>query len=218
MKEESMLCVPEHTRICLFNDDAVVLNLMKDEFFVVEHGADLFRSSPQHLQALSVLNEALSVRAVPDLQADNENGYFEIRWMMPDFPRQRLNALIRLAFFLKMKRLLRKVDCNGLAGMTRELSLLRKQKDLKDVIPPEKVTHKLNNLISRVMQYNKDNNPCLVYSFMMTYSLIERGYDASLIVGVRTEPFYSHAWVEVGGNVAGDDPFLRNKLSVILEV
>ncbi|EPU7144872.1 lasso peptide biosynthesis B2 protein [Escherichia coli] len=42
--------------------------------------------------------------------------------------------------------------------------------------------------------------------------------DAHLVIGVRTQPFYSHSWVEVGGQVINDAPNMRDKLSVIAEI
>lgn len=84
--------------------------------------------------------------------------------------------------------------------------------------PIDSVLNKLNNIIGSIMRLYDLPNPCLIYSFIMTYMLIEQGYDARIIIGVRTAPFFSHAWVEINGIVYGDDANLRNKLSVIMEI
>ncbi|MFY1779738.1 lasso peptide biosynthesis B2 protein [Escherichia coli] len=51
----------------------------------------------------------------------------------------------------------------------------------------------------------------------MKQRLLSRKICATLVIGVRTRPFYSHAWVEVNNTVISDDPDLRKKTSVILE-
>ncbi|WP_115176619.1 lasso peptide biosynthesis B2 protein [Escherichia coli] len=59
-----------------------------------------------------------------------------------------------------------------------------------------------------------------VYLFLRKFSLQDSrgGSDAHLVIGVRTQPFYSHSWVEVGGQVINDAPNMRDKLSVIAEI
>ncbi|SDV51655.1 lasso peptide biosynthesis B2 protein [Chitinasiproducens palmae] len=44
------------------------------------------------------------------------------------------------------------------------------------------------------------------------------GYRSTLVIGVQNRPFYAHAWVEHAGHVVGDDPTLRRRLAVILEI
>ncbi|HCN8241206.1 TPA: lasso peptide biosynthesis B2 protein, partial [Escherichia coli] len=55
-------------------------------------------------------------------------------------------------------------------------------------------------------------------SYALKRILNSRNIDAHLVIGVRTQPFYSHSWVEVGGQVINDAPNMRDKLSVIAEI
>ncbi|HGB5419106.1 TPA: lasso peptide biosynthesis B2 protein [Salmonella enterica subsp. enterica serovar Muenchen] len=72
--------------------------------------------------------------------------------------------------------------------------------------------------VSSLFCINMFKSDCLTYSFTLKNALYSRGVDARLVIGVRTQPFYSHAWVEIEGNIINDDPDLRDKLSVIAEI
>ena len=56
---------------------------------------------------------------------------------------------------------------------------------------------------------------CLQRS-MVTVSLLRKsGVGASLVVGYRPAPFFSHAWVEVGDRVVDDQPAYRQRLKIL---
>jgi hypothetical protein len=50
---------------------------------------------------------------------------------------------------------------------------------------------------------------CLQRSFCLARLLRAHGVPARLVIGYRPVPFFSHAWVEVGGRVVNDSPVYR---------
>ncbi|MCS0910869.1 lasso peptide biosynthesis B2 protein [Escherichia coli] len=79
------------------------------------------------------------------------------------------------------------------------------------------IRKEISNL-SIIFHLNIFKSDCLTYSYALKRILNSRNIDAHLVIGVRTQPFYSHSWVEVGGQVINDAPNMRDKLSVIAEI
>lgn len=50
---------------------------------------------------------------------------------------------------------------------------------------------------------------CLQRSAATTCLLRDRGIPARMVIGVQQIPFKAHAWVEVGGCVVNDKPYMR---------
>ena len=56
---------------------------------------------------------------------------------------------------------------------------------------------------------------CLQRSIVTMRLMRRRGIPAEVVIGYRAKPFFSHAWVEVGGRVANDSQAYRMKLQVL---
>ena len=56
---------------------------------------------------------------------------------------------------------------------------------------------------------------CLQRSAVTIQLLRRDGWDAHLVIGVQMIPFASHAWVELGGVVINDKPYMREKYRVL---
>lgn len=50
---------------------------------------------------------------------------------------------------------------------------------------------------------------CLQKASVTTSLLRQHGFQADMKIGIRKQPFHAHAWVEVGGEVVGDNPSVR---------
>lgn len=50
--------------------------------------------------------------------------------------------------------------------------------------------------------------PCLQRSAVTTMALRRHGIAASLVIGAQPLPFRAHAWVEAGGKVVNDKPYI----------
>ena len=59
---------------------------------------------------------------------------------------------------------------------------------------------------------------CLQRSFAATILLRKHGVEASLVIGYRPAPFFSHAWVEVNGRVVNDSPAYKERLQILCTV
>jgi hypothetical protein len=53
---------------------------------------------------------------------------------------------------------------------------------------------------------------CLQRSIVTARLLRANGIQADVVIGYRAYPFFSHAWVEVGGRVVNDSSAYRTKL------
>lgn len=56
---------------------------------------------------------------------------------------------------------------------------------------------------------------CLQRSVAAALLLRKHGIDARLVIGYRSAPFFSHAWVEVEGRVVNDSPGYKAQLQVL---
>ena len=56
---------------------------------------------------------------------------------------------------------------------------------------------------------------CLQRSVCAMRLLKSRGVAARVVIGYRPVPFFSHAWVEVGGRIVNDSPAYQKRLTVL---
>lgn len=59
---------------------------------------------------------------------------------------------------------------------------------------------------------------CLQRSVVATWLLRRHGFEAEMVIGCRTLPFESHAWVEVDGRVVNDLPQYQRAFTVLHRV
>jgi Transglutaminase-like superfamily len=58
---------------------------------------------------------------------------------------------------------------------------------------------RLGRVVTRVLAVLPRDPRCLTRSLVLTSLLARRGIPATLVIGVRPEPFAAHAWVDHGG-------------------
>jgi hypothetical protein len=56
---------------------------------------------------------------------------------------------------------------------------------------------------------------CLQRSAATALLLRRHGWPASMVIGAQLLPFQSHAWVELGGEVLNDKPYVRETFHVL---
>ena len=56
---------------------------------------------------------------------------------------------------------------------------------------------------------------CLQRSIVTARIMRGHGIPAEVVIGYRSAPFFSHAWVEVAGRVANDSPIYQARLQVL---
>lgn len=93
---------------------------------------------------------------------------------------------------------------------------------VSNALPEEDMhIHRLDGLMAGLnfgFGFDSSGRKCLAYSYTLARMARCIGIPARLVIGVITKPFFSHAWVEYQHKVINDDPLLRQKLSVIVEI
>lgn len=56
---------------------------------------------------------------------------------------------------------------------------------------------------------------CLQRSSVATLLLRRHGWSAELVIGAQILPFQSHAWVEIGGSVVNEKPYMLDIYQVL---
>jgi hypothetical protein len=56
---------------------------------------------------------------------------------------------------------------------------------------------------------------CLQRSTVTVRLMRGQGIPAEVVIGYRPTPFFSHAWVEVGGRVSNDSPVYQARLQIL---
>ena len=149
---------------------------------------------------------------------NNPESFLEVRWMKPRVRIKHSSALARISALRAMLHCRHGLNRGGLMVLKRQFSQSQTS-GYETKITPEVDTRIKKEIaaLNSVFDLIDHENPCLVYSCALKQRLISRKIGATLVIGVRTRPFYSHAWVEVDSTVVSDDPDLRKKTSVILE-
>jgi len=70
----------------------------------------------------------------------------------------------------------------------------------------------LTNAVNWAYRFDLSGNQCLSNSLAVKIMLDTSGHSASLIVGARTRPFRSHAWVVSDGKIMNEDENIESSL------
>ncbi|WP_350019324.1 lasso peptide biosynthesis B2 protein (plasmid) [Rhizobium sp. ZPR4] len=140
------------------------------------------------------------------------NGFFEQRWMAPlvDATCALKDKLFATAVVARTNWKLKRSSMADILG-----DLAARPSDIK--LPHDGVQRLavLMRALNSAFAFDRTRNQCLAYSYSLVWMARRQGIPASLVIGVRTKPFFSHAWVEYGNEVINDDEKLREKLSTI---
>ncbi|EDS5484011.1 lasso peptide biosynthesis B2 protein [Salmonella enterica subsp. enterica] len=212
----------KNVHLALYNKDLIVLDKGKDDFYVFNDVADQLNenSNPVGEAVSSFLNSLYPESQINQVSFDTTSDYVEIRWLRPNIENK--NKFMHVPYlpfiYLLLYSVKSTVDNHGFTGAEILLNQARKNKRLNNrllrLIPEKTFIQSLNSCF--VMFEIK--NPCLIYSLMLAIYFSSRNKNSTLIVGVRTQPFFSHAWLEIDGEIFLEDTSLRNKLSVIMEI
>ena len=219
--------IDPQARITWYEHDLIVLMISDNKFHVIRNLPDGFlddlSGSAKTSQFSNVYEALTGIGAVRRCQwggvgiRANElpKAYLEERWLMPLTPEispsqyrtmRALFALFRAAYCVKR---------SGFEGVVSMIA--REPSSNTSRADPAVIIRTAVASLNRVFVYDFSGNKCLTYSLALLLMLRRRLPSMRLVVGVKTRPFHSHAWVEHEGRVINDDPDLRNKLAVILE-
>ncbi|MGR3910626.1 lasso peptide biosynthesis B2 protein [Burkholderia sp. SR8] len=217
----------QHARLAYYEDDLIILTIRDNRFHLIKDvsGDEIDALyEPAIGRKASRLCEALRIMGVLEQsnRADKPpavlrpQSYVEQRWMMPltqAMPSTWLGYAASLVALYRATFMIRAGGFRGIASMRKTPRRMAAASMDRDGI----VQAAMNDL-NRVFAWDVSGNRCLTYSLALTLLLRRKISGVRLVVGVRTRPFFSHAWVEVDGEIVNDAVDLRKNLAVILEV
>ncbi|RQS61217.1 lasso peptide biosynthesis B2 protein [Burkholderia sp. Bp8963] len=218
----------QHARLAYYEDDLIILTIYDNRFHLIK---DISRDAvdalfePMAGQRGSGLRDALRIMGVLEESCDRADtppaglrpqSYVEQRWMMPltrHAPATFLGIAASLAALYRATLMIK------LGGFRRIVSMRKGAARMAPgPIDVDGIVQASMANLNRVFACDVSGNRCLTYSLALTLLLRRKISNVVLVVGVRTRPFFSHAWVEVDGRVVSDAVDLRKNLAVILEV
>jgi hypothetical protein len=201
------------------SEDIVILNGNTDKYHVINDvTADQFNRilNGSDREAAAQLTEFGLIVPSPNagiVVSQSTIGFFDHRWMKPIVSARPRWADTTTAM----------IETARTAAMMRRLTLSGMISDVETSCLFPTISHdpleRIQDLIAalNVASLFGSSGKCLPYSHTLTRLGKKRGIPLSMVIGVRTRPFFSHAWVEFEGRVISDDPDLRKKLAVIAE-
>ncbi|KVM62523.1 hypothetical protein WJ58_02825 [Burkholderia ubonensis] len=218
----------QHARLACYEDDLIILTIRDNRFHLIK---DVSRDAvdalyePMAGQRGSGLHDALQIMGVLEESRDRADippaglrpqSYVEQRWMMP-LTRHAPATLVGIV--ASLVALYRATLMIKLGGFRRIVSIGKwPARMASGSVDVDGTVQAAMGDLNRVFACDVSGNRCLTYSLALTLLLRRKIPNVSLVVGVRTRPFFSHAWVEVDGRVVNDTADLRKNLAVILEV
>ncbi len=202
------------------NEDIVILDLSADRFHILNNlSADRLTAalSGEDEPLVLALHEAGLIENSDrpmSLSSHHTKGFFEQRWMTPiiDATCSWSDRLRATAEVIRTNRLLQNTTIQNLIAELQKFPKVDSRRPSGDL----KIAS-LMSALNAAFSLDRTKNQCLAYSYSLVRMARRLNIPASLVIGVKTKPFLSHAWVEFQGEVINDDRHLREKLSVIAE-
>jgi len=104
--------------------------------------------------------------------------------------------------------------CGGFRRIERQMRKPARRAMLRGLVPEKEVMRAMD--LALTLYWKRVQ--CLQRSVAAALLLRKYGFPAKLIIGCRTEPFLSHAWVEVGDRAVNDSPVYRHTLPVLMQL
>lgn len=101
------------------------------------------------------------------------------------------------------------------AGFFRFYELIRRFPTADDTLADDRTIQRTCRAVDRAATYYFKRAWCLQRSATAVCLLRRRGVPAQLVIGAERMPFYSHAWVEVNGEVVNDHPEVQRQNTVL---
>jgi len=119
------------------------------------------------------------------------------------------------AFFV-LRRVHRLMKQSGIKGILDAIRVVASNQTAKHQ-PTEKEIARLAAAIDAATQLYPTKTFCLAWAATFVLCGLKKGWPCSLAIGVQTNPFYAHAWAQIGNRVIHDDPIIAQVLAVVLK-
>lgn len=221
----------EHVHHLLLNDEYILLDEVRDRYVVLDkewserltlvlgdydsdpEGAEIFlgrgllhaRKSPQFVSTVhgNFGIDNYEWRATSRFRGD----HLELTAFPP-----LIFALARTYWLLKR---------HGLHSALEKLRQLKKKALSREPVRPAHAVRKAQaaaNMIGLCAMYLPFKHQCLEAALAASMYLLSAGVSVDFKIGVQRYDFLAHAWIEVGGQVIGDDPSLPHRLPTLLAI
>lgn len=102
-------------------------------------------------------------------------------------------------------------------GFKALITIIKKHKPIKYILPSAREIENLQNCLNKACKIFPIKTKCLEWAATLCLMFLKRDWYSNIVIGVQNYPFMAHAWVEVDNTIIGDDPKLRDGLSIILK-
>ncbi|QHP80219.1 lasso peptide biosynthesis B2 protein [Pectobacterium odoriferum] len=211
-------------RLAKHKNDIVILDIINDEFNIIEEndgGKEIYNSASNYLDIINktnlelVNNYLICERRCGDV---HYTGFLEERWFMPSPDVRRLVDVDIIYSFFRLFQCINITEEKSFLGIICDLHKVRLESKKSDTELNFDIIDKYKTHLEIIFPFFRKKSNCLTYSYFLAKRLIHHGMAAVVVVGIRTQPFYSHAWVEIDGKVINDECDIRDKLTVILVI
>jgi hypothetical protein len=120
--------------------------------------------------------------------------------------------LLILQAFWHLVHTHRTMKKEGISGLQKALKVSAPLKE-----PTEKEVHTIASAVDAATLIYPQKTYCLAWAATFVSLAQTKGLKSALTIGIQTNPFYAHAWVQVQDRVIHDDPQLTTVLSIIFQ-
>lgn len=224
--------IKESFRIAIYNGDLIILSINENRYYLYPsmpretikslNRGEISRDSAAELYDILEKLKALEFRRDrPRAIIDHTiNGYFDNRWMFPETDIKNMKLLMRIKAVVAILFSGILLNLFGFRSLqiVKILHHLRAKLSRGYVENPEEIINRSIYELNKSFIVDFSQNKCLTYSLSLYILLVGKVKDLKLVVGVRTSPFCSHAWIEFRSCPVTENLDIRRTLSVILEV
>lgn len=223
--------------ISVFNQKPILLDTLRDRYifihenefkilnYIIDNNISTLKKDSEVLNKLEtfihegILNPDPQNEKFPFFPFDTveSSGIFNLMWD-PDKHyiqnENKTNIFLIFKTYLALFRIYTILHCKGLDSL---INCIKKQKGTNCCTMVEE--DKIQNLVASLNQACKMfpwRIRCLEWSSTLVFLLLKKNVKANLVIGVQTNPFLAHAWVEYNGVVINDDSSLKESLARIL--
>ena len=246
MEKIIYLSLSDHVRLTFFKDQAIILDLKKDKYYVlIEKLSRILYSSlmnglllenDRYRLAGSDLNADLSNKFIQDLIAkdilskknkpslksshiskeEGKSGLENVDWRLP-------TSGVTISLFrpavLKCYLTLIKVHFSlKLFGFYGLIKMVKRNRppDELSVQPSAQDLKNLSDNLNKACLLFPKKIKCLEWATSFVLMSLSYKWPCNLVIGVQNFPFLAHAWVEYNNEVIFDDKLLPTHLSIML--
>lgn len=246
MKHLVYLSLSDHTRVTFFKEQAIILDLRKDKYYVLNEQLSqlllkgltkgLFfennaysltsdNSDPislnkfiQKLFSDNILNKENSLSLTPTyfVKEEEKSGLENIDWRLPT------SGVTISLFDRKVLRcfltLLKVRFYIKFLGFYSLIKMIKRKKPNDELLiqPSSKELKNLSDSLNKACLLFPRKIKCLEWAISFVLVSLSLKWHCNLVIGVQNFPFIAHAWVEHNGVVMFDDKLLTSHLSIIL--